>query len=61
MIIYQSSYKDHYNSGEISRMKVISKRNSKGATTRRKKSALNQKNSIFLKKLGFKVKKKSSK
>lgn len=59
MLIYQDSYQDYYNSGRTSAVQVISKRDSKGATSQRrvKRKVLNKKNSDFLKKLGFKVKK----
>lgn len=59
MLIYQDSYRDHYNSGHAFGAKVIKNRDSKGATSHRrvKKKVLNKKNSEFLKKLGFKVKK----
>lgn len=59
MLIYQDSYQDYYNSGHTSGVRLIRGRNSKGATSQRrvKRKVLNKKNSEFLKKLGFKVKK----
>lgn len=61
MIIYQDRDRSYYNSGDTLRKEVISKRSSKRTTTKRKGSVLSRKNSEFLKKLGFKLKTKSSK
>lgn len=63
MIIYQDSYRDYYNSERTPAVHVIKSRDSKGATSQRKvkKKKLNRKNTTFLKKLGFKVKKNKKK
>lgn len=59
MLIYQDSYRDYYNSDRTTGVTVIRNRDTKGATSHRrvKRKVLNKKNSEFLKKLGFKVKK----
>lgn len=59
MIVYQETHGDCYKSEQQLRISVIKNRNAKGVTSQRKVkiTPLKQKFRVFLKRLGFEVKK----